>query len=244
MRNHAQTIDSNLIIQYAIASQETPLERVYSKAIAALYNLNIALTLLSALSFGIPFEGSQQQDVGNEAIGQSEILSIVYSRVRGATDQEKYVIAKLIHIESTRHHIDPALVLALIHKESSFRIHARSKVGAIGLMQIMPTTGKYMAKKLGIKYKNKKTLFEPSVNIKIGIAYLAQLRRRFQNDAHFIAAYNWGPTAIRREINTNTFSIEDKRSYVLGILKSVPKMHKEARRLKIASKSDISNFFM
>ena len=95
--------------------------------------------------------------------------------------------------------IEPALILSLIHVESSFRVHAVSRAGAVGLMQLMPLTARAMAKSLKISYRNRKELKDPFLNLTLGVAYLAHLRGRYQGRLHYyLAAYNMGPSRLFR----------------------------------------------
>jgi soluble lytic murein transglycosylase len=98
------------------------------------------------------------------------------------------------------HGLDPNLVLALIHIESRGNNFALSPVGAMGLMQIMPATGEELARALGISWAGPQTLFDPLVNIRIGVAYLEQLENHFENTTTALAAYNWGPGHIASRI--------------------------------------------
>ena len=94
--------------------------------------------------------------------------------------------------------IDPLLVAAIIKVESKFSPKARSQVGAIGLMQIMPFTGKEIADKLKIDNFQQHDLYVPEINIKIGFYYLNELRREFGDDqVAILASYNAGRTNVR-----------------------------------------------
>ena len=86
--------------------------------------------------------------------------------------------------------LDPALIRAVIHAESAFNAKARSKVGAVGLMQLMPAT----AKELGVS-----DAYDIKQNIWGGSQYLAYLLNRFDNDIDLAcAAYNAGPTTVTK----------------------------------------------
>jgi soluble lytic murein transglycosylase-like protein len=86
--------------------------------------------------------------------------------------------------------LDPALVRAVIHAESGFNARARSSKGAVGLMQLMPTT----AQRMGVKDPR-----QPQHNIFGGVRYLAILLHRYGNDITLAtAAYNAGPEAIQK----------------------------------------------
>lgn len=89
--------------------------------------------------------------------------------------------------------LDPYLVAAVIHCESSGDPNAVSRSGARGLMQVMPATGTWIAEKLEIGNYDDDRLFEPELNIRFGCWYLRFLSERFDgNLINIIAAYNAG----------------------------------------------------
>ena len=93
--------------------------------------------------------------------------------------------------------IPTSTMMALARQESALNIHARSHVGASGLMQLMPATAAETAKKLDYKYKGKQSLFDPSVNIRLGSAYLEMmLKRNDNNRVYAFASYNAGPGRV------------------------------------------------
>lgn len=99
--------------------------------------------------------------------------------------------------------VDPHLVAAVMREESAFNPKAVSPTGALGLMQIMPSTGKVVARGLGKKRFEAKELFIPDVNIEIGSRYLETLLNRFNNDIVLaVAGYNAGPVAVSRWADT------------------------------------------
>ncbi len=91
---------------------------------------------------------------------------------------------------SQQYGVDPALVRAIIHAESAFRVAAKSHKGAVGLMQLMPKT----AEELGVSDR-----LDPQQNIQGGVKYLSQLLARFDGNTELAtAAYNAGPGAVLR----------------------------------------------
>ncbi len=84
--------------------------------------------------------------------------------------------AESIHQHARENQLDPAIVLGLIRRESAFDEKARSPVGARGLMQIMPKTGRQIAKSLKEKWRSEKVLYDPDVNVRFGSFYYLMLR--------------------------------------------------------------------
>jgi len=94
---------------------------------------------------------------------------------------------------------EPALVLALMRQESEFYAKARSPVGALGLMQLMPATARHTARKLGLPFNQDRLTEDPDYNVRLGQAYLNELLQQF--DGSYIlalAAYNAGPSRAAR----------------------------------------------
>jgi soluble lytic murein transglycosylase len=105
----------------------------------------------------------------------------------------------IVIAEARERDVDPFLAAALIRQESMFNPRARSPVGAIGLMQVMPATGRSLARQLGVNRFNDDLLLQPELNIHFGMAYLAdQLRNYGDRLDAVLAAYNAGPTRVSR----------------------------------------------
>lgn len=120
-----------------------------------------------------------------------------YASRTGLTDHELDALAEQIVRESRRYAIDPSLVLAVMHVESRYDTYAVSDRAAMGLMQILPSTGAWLAPQVGVAWRGPQTLFDPIANVRIGVAYLRQLTDRYDGDLHAaLAAYNWGPGHI------------------------------------------------
>lgn len=107
-------------------------------------------------------------------------------------------VASLIVREADRNGLDPRLVAAVIQAESTFRIRATSHVGARGLMQVMPATGRWLLERRGERLDRASRLYDPELNVALGTAYLAELIERFGKVEYALIAYNAGPTAARR----------------------------------------------
>jgi soluble lytic murein transglycosylase len=98
----------------------------------------------------------------------------------------------LVRAEAQARQVDPALVAALIRQESNFEPRAVSRVGAAGLMQIMPELGRRLATSHGFTSWKDPLLRQPEVNVQLGTAHLASLLRQYSDVSHALAAYNAG----------------------------------------------------
>jgi len=100
--------------------------------------------------------------------------------------------------QARREHLDPAWVFAVTRQESAFTADARSPAGALGLMQIMPATGRQIARDLGSKLSSKSRLLDPALNLRYGTFYLRTLLDDLDNHPVLVnAAYNAGPHRVR-----------------------------------------------
>jgi len=93
---------------------------------------------------------------------------------------------------------DPLMLAAQGYQESRLNQDAHSRVGAIGLMQLMPDTARIVAQEIGRPLGEVTALWEPTVNITLGSRYLAQLNARFREPLLAVAAYNAGPHRVQQ----------------------------------------------
>jgi soluble lytic murein transglycosylase len=136
--------------------------------------------------------------------------------------------------EVIRAHADQArlplhLVYAMIRQESAFDPRARSRAGARGLMQVMPATGRELARRLGLAWSTAK-LDEPQFNLRLGTVYFRQVLEMFDDNLDLaLAGYNGGPYRIKRlwteagagrELDAflEGLSVEESKIYVKRIL--------------------------
>jgi soluble lytic murein transglycosylase len=127
--------------------------------------------------------------------------------------------------------IDPAIVFSLIRRESAFNKNAVSRVGARGLMQIMPETGKLIAGMLKESWRTVDMLFDLETNLRYGTFYYKRMLNRFNgNFALAAAAYNAGPHRVNRwlpdkqtlsaDIWIETIPFDETRKYVFAVLEN------------------------
>ena len=144
--------------------------------------------------------------------GQPGIFRREMGKIHDAIHREFFANAvpfgDIIHEKAAKYDVDPALVAAVIETESRFHPQARSRVGARGLMQLMPKTGKWMGAR---------NLSDPGQNIDAGVKYLKYLQARFDGDLNkAIAAYNAGEGNVRRYNGVPPF--RETRSYVKKVM--------------------------
>ena len=124
--------------------------------------------------------------------------------------------------------LDPAWVYAVIRQESGFRPDARSPVGALGLMQLMPATGRQIARELR-DATDDPPLLQPDANIRYGVHYLRRMLERLQNNPVLAtAAYNAGPhkvaqwlparAAVPADVWVETIPYRETRAYVQRVM--------------------------
>jgi soluble lytic murein transglycosylase len=133
--------------------------------------------------------------------------------------------------------LDPLLVAAVVREESSFDPLARSRVGARGLMQLMPDTARPMARQRRLSFQNGDLLDEPAINLELGSSFLAKLVRDFGEPRLAVAAYNAGPArvrewwAARRSDDLEVFVEQIPFNETRGFVKRVMLSWEEYRRL-------------
>lgn len=142
---------------------------------------------------------SEQEDLsaeGNSQKNMSVELEIFQNILRYSdlNHDVAFSLAGDIMDNCEKYNVNPYLVLAVIKVESNFQPRAVSSMGARGLMQVMPSTAKYISRKFGFKYTGGNSLFNPHANVKMGIAYLSLLDQRYNDIEHVLWAYNYGPT--------------------------------------------------
>jgi soluble lytic murein transglycosylase len=137
-----------------------------------------------------------------------------------------------IREEARRHKLDPYLIAGIIRQETVFNPKARSRANALGLMQLLPSTGQAVARKnsLGGGRISQADFFNPVINIQLGTAYIRELFDRFGRFEYVAAAYNGGPTRVSRWLNqmpekeiedwVEGIPISETRLYVQGVYRN------------------------
>lgn len=154
--------------------------------------------------------------------GEQDLNYLIYKKLESslATEWKSWLpqITEVLIMECQKRDLDPIFVLAVIQTESRFNTYAKGSSGEIGLMQILPQTAEWIAKKYRLPWRGPNSLYDPITNIKVGITYFAHLRSQFDSRAHhYVPAYNMGPKNLRQVARTIASLGEDERRLLHGI---------------------------
>jgi hypothetical protein len=168
------------------------------------------------------------ENAGQEAVDDTNAtpLQKEIARLNSAIRRQFYADAipfgGLIHEKAEKYKVDPALVAAVVETESRFRTNARSQVGAKGLMQLMPRTGRWMGAR---------NLYDPEQNVDAGVKYLSYLSDRFDgNLKKTIAAYNGGEGNVKRYNGVPPF--RETQQYVKRVMHKYEKRKGEMKQFE------------
>jgi soluble lytic murein transglycosylase len=161
---------------------------------------------------------------------EGNILKTVENRLPKKFKKDARNITQAIIKESQKHSLDPYFVMAMIAGESSFNPVAVGPVGEIGLMQLRPATGEWMAEKINFQWKGDATLRDPVANIKLGTAYIAWLREKFHHHGQlYLAAYNMGAKSVKNAVSRKIWP----KDYPRHVMKRYLAFYKEIEITKI-----------
>lgn len=124
-------------------------------------------------------------------------------------------LAKVIVNVSNELGLDPLLTTAIIKAESTFKPYAKSDKGALGLMQLLPSTGRYISKITNIDWGGIYRLHDVEYNIRLGLRYYKYLEEQFNGNLKYtLIAYNWGPNNTLKALNGEKFVPRTSNNYV------------------------------
>lgn len=149
------------------------------------------IVMILALTISVCFSSHLYTDAVMVTKG-ADIVQSVNASVGKST---AYMISEVTYQESMRYGLDFHFVLGVMATESRFNVNAKSYCGAIGLMQLMPKTAESVATKRGIRYGD---LYDIETNVRVGVAYLDWLMKRFGRYELVAAGYNGGVVGARR----------------------------------------------
>lgn len=163
------------------------------------------------------------------------VAALALGLLYGAHRRDRKNLDALAARAAKRHGLDPSLVEAVVEVESRFRPQARSRAGAIGLMQLRPAT----ASEVAGKELTEGDLYDPARNLDLGCAYLARLLRRYHgNRTAALMAYNAGPGKtdawLAKDPNPEraleTLAYRETRDYVRKVMEKSRQFSVDSRR--------------
>jgi soluble lytic murein transglycosylase len=123
--------------------------------------------------------------------------------------------AQFVRVHAREHNLDPALMAAVIYQESKFDRRAESSSGAIGLMQLTPSTAHGIAIRTGGSAFHTRDLYDADINIRYGAWYLHNLFNKYGSERLVLAAYNAGQGNVDRwRANGQSIQFAETRAYV------------------------------
>jgi len=137
-----------------------------------------------------------------------------YTRLRYPLEHEA-----IIRGHASNYSLDPALLAAVIYQESRFRADAKSSSGAIGLMQLLPSTARGIADRTGGTRFRVGDLYDPEINVRYGSWYLRHLLDKYGDVPTALAAYNAGQRTVDGWLaDGQGIRFEETRSYIDAVL--------------------------
>ncbi|MFA5097378.1 MAG: transglycosylase SLT domain-containing protein [Candidatus Margulisiibacteriota bacterium] len=166
-----------------------------------------------------------------------QVLDCIYSGSLDEVDKESWLLSfprgyeKEVYSFAEKHGVDPYLMFALIREESRFNSKGLSRAFARGLTQIIPRTGKLIAKALNIDPYHTLRLFEPELNVEMGAYYLSQMLKLYSGNEYLaLAAYNGGSGSVKKWLKrtgasdidefVENIGFSETRAYVKKVMRS------------------------
>jgi hypothetical protein len=229
--NAVTTVTNSTLPYFSLGAARRSLSVVFSVALSiaerTVKSVNVRITTSSMLAciVGFLLLASRAPDLGvvpaneiipledtNADLTLTEVVAHFERHPGTYPKNEAYKLGKLVMDLSERHQFSPSLILAVIDAESSFRPDVVSKAGAVGLMQLLPSTAEMVAKVYHVRqYHSEADLSDPAVNLRLGVAYLAYLR-------------HVGPGALKKRLGAGRYELGSLDGYVR-------KIHSRAREI-------------
>jgi len=190
------------------------------------------------------FIAAIREEDNNKRLGKVDnheayITSLISNNIRETNAFARELAQTIVSI-SRDHNLDPLLVTAVIKAESTFKHSSISSRGALGLMQVKPTTGAYITQLAeSLEWHGAKELNNPSYNIKVGVTYLRYLLKKFNNNMEkALIAYNWGPGNLEKALKAGANVPESTKIYARKILGNQTRWKGELKQYaKVTKKS-------
>jgi Transglycosylase SLT domain len=157
----------------------------------------LALAVVAARSgvlFGFSSNPGHSPQPTSELLERAPVATVALVRTRCPRGTPAHALADSVHKAALTTGIAESFLVAVMVAESSCRTEAISPVGARGLMQLMPSTARYVAGRYGIELASEQELTtNVTKNVLLGALYLRDLKGKFGTDHSTLLAYNWGP---------------------------------------------------
>jgi len=190
----------------------------------SIFTAHRRLSILSVALLALPLSPGETCEDASEVLGPlpaDQVRALLADRYAWFSVEELDEISDVIVAEALAADLDPELVAAVIDVESSGNRFAVSRVGAMGLMQLLPNTAESVAKRAGVDWQGPETLFDPVANVRLGVSYLDELVDRFGDIEVALTAYNWGPTRIARRLREGGQLPVQYTDRVLGVYETL-----------------------
>lgn len=228
------------------------LQRTYRSFFFLVGALHLGLLIYGGVTwvlFGEPISFSLRDDFSNESfdsisVPEGSAGGRIFSYTGGSWKHDQASVERILSSATRRrlghqetknlteaivttardHRVDPVFVATLIKHESGFRRSVVSSAGAIGLMQLLPSTGQFVCALRQTSWGGSQRLCTPSYNLKLGISYLKYLLNQFpHNLSHVLIAYNWGPGNLQRALKNRRTIPKGPVRYARSILREYAK---------------------
>lgn len=151
-----------------------------------------------------------------------------FERIRYPLRYSEYV-----RVHAREHNLDPALLAAVIYQESKFNSNAKSSSGAIGLMQLTPSTARGIAIRTHGSAFHTQDLYNPEINIRYGAWYLDNLFKKYGDEREVLAAYNAGQGNVDRwRANGEPIQFAETKAYVARV-EDLKQIYRDAWRSQL-----------
>ncbi|PRP96338.1 lytic transglycosylase domain-containing protein [Enhygromyxa salina] len=188
-------------------------------------NLHLGLVLGVAtagviLALGGCVAGSTTAQPSAAPAGQGAVSPAPVVALEAFSDNERariLAVQEIVEHAASEHGVDPVLINAVIWVESRFDPQAKSPAGARGLMQLMPATAAYLAKRMGERSAH---AYDPKFNVRAGSLYLAEMLAKFGDEQKAVAAYHAGPGNVKRWLEAGETFPDYSQTYVAKVMEA------------------------